>query len=141
MLGDADDWWNDALSERRAAETCRSDGLWPACYHHTGQSIEFALKAIYIRRRGLKKLPEECKGAKWHSLDLIMEQADIQAHFSGLKADRKLYSNWLTVKDWDSNKRFPGRVLAKKDVTDLMVAAFNPSNGIFRWLETVFQKI
>jgi len=48
-----DDWWQRAEQERETAEICRAAGKWPQCYLHAGQAIEFALKAIYLRRRGL----------------------------------------------------------------------------------------
>jgi len=69
-----------------------------------------------------------------------MQEANISVEYGGLKADNKLYANWLTVKDWDSNARFPGRPLPKEEVTDLMVAAFNPTKGVYWWLESIFQK-
>lgn len=140
MRGDAEDWWNRAVDERETAVMLRSAGKWHQCYHHAGQAIEFALKAIYLRRNGHKILPESCRGARWHSLEVIASEAKLSADFGGLKADAKLYSNWLTVKDWDSNARFPGRPLPKAEVLDFMVAAFNPAKGLFGWLESIFQK-
>lgn len=140
MQGDADDWWNKAVQEKETAELCRNGGKWPQCYHHAGQAVEFALKAIYMRRKGLVALPDECKGASWHSLALICARAEINAEYGGMKSDQALYANWLTVKDWDSNARFPPNGISKQHATDMMVAAFNPMKGVFGWLETIFLK-
>lgn len=136
----AEDWWRAAEKERDAAVLCRNHGMLNQCYHHTGQSLEFALKAIYMKRNGHRTMPPECKGARWHQLAVIAAHARIDTEMGGLRSDRRLHSNWLTAKDWDSNARFPGRSLSKQEVTDLMVAAFNPAKGIFGWLEGIFQK-
>ena len=140
MDGDANDWWNRSEDERKAAHTLKSGGHWQQCYHHGGQAIEFALKSIYLQRNNLNVMPEHCKSAKWHSLTIIRDYCNINAEFGGMKEDVSLYSNWLTVRDWDSNARFPGKKISKQDVIQFMVAAFNKEKGVYTWLQNIFQK-
>ena len=44
--------------------------------------------------------------------------ADIQA----LKNDRTKFENWLTVREWDSDGRFPGNTPSVKEINDLILA-------------------
>jgi len=71
-------------------------------YHHAGQAVEFALKAIYIRRKALPELPGNCSGANWHNLTFIANEAGMRQDLADLRRNRSAYQNWLTVKDWDS---------------------------------------
>ncbi len=64
-------WWTRALEEAEAAHTLRTTGKRLQAYQLAGQAVEFALKAIYIKRRGLAELPDSCKGANWHNLTFI----------------------------------------------------------------------
>ena len=139
-MGEATEWWNRAVDERRAADACRKQGLWVPCYQHAGQSLEFALKAIFLRRNGHERMPAEYKGARWHRIGEIAELCRIESDLGGLKCDKDMWANWLTAKTWNSNARFAGSKVSKDEVTELMVAAFNPAKGIFQWLEKIFQR-
>jgi HEPN domain-containing protein len=138
MRGDADEWWAYAKEEKDTAAVLMAAARWRACYHHAGQSLEFALKALYLRRNSLALMSEQARGAKWHQLEVIAEHAKLEVEIGGLKTDRIRYANWLTARDWNSNARFPGAKTSKAEALDLMSAAFNPSKGIFPWLEKIY---
>lgn len=91
-------------------------------YHHAGQGVEFALKAIYMKRKGLSSWPDENNGAIWHSLPHIAEAAGMAADIQALKNDRTKFENWLTVREWDSDGRFPGNTPSVKEINDLILA-------------------
>jgi hypothetical protein len=61
-------WSKRAVEEIDAAHDLRATGKRLQAYHHAGQAVEFALKAIYIKRKGLAELPADCQGANWHNL-------------------------------------------------------------------------
>ncbi len=69
-----------AICLRRVAcgKTLKANGHARQAYHNAGQAVEFALKAIYIRRNGLAALPPDCVGAKWHDLALIAARAGLE---------------------------------------------------------------
>jgi hypothetical protein len=140
MVG-SDVWWHDAMEELEAARSLKAMGKKRQAYHHAGQAVEFALKAIYIKRKGLKSLPEDCKGAKWHSLPHIATHAGIDGDVRALHGERARYENWLVVRDWNSNARFPGNAPSNRDLNDLFLAVCHEKNGIMVWLRTIYLSI
>jgi hypothetical protein len=139
--GGCDDWWRAACEELDTARKLKPVGKVPQAYHHAGQAVEFALKAIYMKRNGHRELPEECKGAAWHHLPHIVKAARLEPDIAALhKANRARFENWLTVRDWDSNARFPGKKRPLKELNDLHLAVCHERDGIMQWLELIFQK-
>jgi hypothetical protein len=108
-------------------------------YHHAGQAVEFALKAIYMRRKGFSNLPDTCKGATWHSLPHIADQAGMGADIAALKDNKNRLENWLTIRGWDSNGRFPGNTPSVKETNDLILAVCNDRDGVMSWLDIIYQ--
>ena len=118
----ADDWWRTARDELETARALKAVGKVLQAYHHAGQAVEFAIKVIYMRRKGLKELPDECKGANWHNLKFVAERAGLSGDLANLgKKDARLW-NWLTVRDWDSNARFPGKKRPQRELNDLLIS-------------------
>lgn len=68
-----------------------------------------------------------------------MNQCHLTSELGGLKSDPALQANWLTVRDWRSERRFPPHKIPRQEVHDLMSAAFDPKKGVYRWLESIFQ--
>ncbi len=129
------------MEELKSAQSLKAAGQARQAYHHPGQAVEFALKAIYIRRKGLQTLPDDCKGAKWHSLPHIAKQAGLDGDLAQLARRHKgRYSSWMTARDWDSNGRFPGNKLPARELNDLFVAVCHDQDGVMKWLESIFQK-
>jgi len=146
MPTSAETWWSDAQEELAVARLLKSvskpaQGYPRQAYLHAGQAVEFALKAIYLRRKRLGDLPDELKSARGHDLKLVAELAGLGPDIAQLQAQRKTcYLNWLVARDWDSNARFPGKRRSVKEVSDLITAVGQKPDGIIVWLETVFQK-
>jgi HEPN domain-containing protein len=139
-------WWNDTQEELAVARLLMSKGdpkkAYPRqAYHHAGQSAEFALKAILLRRRGLTELPDHLRTAKGHDLKIVAEAAGLGPDVARLQKDQNVcYLNWLTARDWDSNARFPGNRRSIQEINDLYTAVDHKPHGIMLWLETIFQK-
>jgi HEPN domain-containing protein len=133
-------WWQRARDEADVARTLRATGKRVQAYHHAGQAVEFALKAIYLRRKGFNDLPDTCKGATWHSLPHIATNAGMDADIAALKKNNKnVLENWLTVRDWDSNGRFPGNTPSVKEINDLILAVCHDRDGVMSWLDIIYQ--
>jgi hypothetical protein len=110
-------------------------------YYHVGQAVEFALKAIYLRRRQLNELPDDLRTARGHDLKLVAELAGLGADIKQLQVRQKTcHLNWLTARDWQSNARFPGNRRSAQEMNDLYTAVGHRPDGIMLWLETIFQK-
>ena len=66
------------------------------------------LKAIRMKREGLSSWPATDKGGPWHRLQFIADRCMVLV---SLKAEAAkgtaLGANWLTVRDWDHQRRFP----------------------------------
>ncbi len=94
-----------------------------------------------MRKNALPELPDDCKGAHWHNLTFIANEAGLRPDLAGLRANRRTaYENWLTVKDWDSNARFPGSEPSVKALNDTMLAIVNETDGMMPWLSDLYQK-
>jgi hypothetical protein len=132
-------WWRDAKECLAAATTAKRAGHGRAAYNEAGQSIEFALKAILMVRRGWKEWPPENRNACWHDLKLIAENAGLGPEIADLRRNHPArYANWLTVRDWDSNARFPGNAPKAREITDLYLAIVHDRDGIMPWLESIY---
>lgn len=133
-----DDWWREAEAELERARKLSATGDDQGAYAHAGQAIEFALKAVYMRKNALAKWPDDKKGANWHNLQLIAEAAGVKPD---ARTEKEVLANWLTARDWSSNARFPGQKVPRAELRDLMVAVSNEQNGVMGWLRNIFQKL
>jgi HEPN domain-containing protein len=134
-------WLESARVELATAKTCKKSGHGAQAYHHAGQAIEFLLKALYLKRKNLKELPDTCKNAAWHSLSIVAVAAGLQADIEIVKkTKRKVHQNWLTARDWQSNGRFPGNKPPTQELNDLFVAVCNDGDGVWQWLEEVYHQ-
>jgi HEPN domain-containing protein len=132
-------WWQRAREEVEVARSLRATGKRLQAYHHAGQGVEFGLKAVYMKRKGLSSWPDECRGATWHSLPHIAEAAGLNPDIQALRQDRAKFENWLTARDWDSNGRFPGNTPSKEELNDLILAVCHDRDGVMVWLDGIYQ--
>jgi hypothetical protein len=141
MTGTCDDWWREAGAELTRAQVLKNSGDAKGAYHHAGQAVEFALKAIYMKRHGHREMPENTKNVRWHNLNHIVSQIGMHTEMGGLRNDRKKYQNWLTVRDWSSNARFPqNKKMSARELSDLFIAVCHERDGVMQWLEIIFHK-
>src|SRR5438874_770189 len=98
-------WWRDALEELAVARLLKGgpkqkESYPRQAYYHVGQAVEFALKAIYLRRKQLNDLPDD----RGHDLKMVASLAGLEPDINQLQIKQKTcHLNWLTVRDWDSN--------------------------------------
>ena len=91
----ADDWWRQSKDELETARLCKANGRITQAYLHAGQSIEFLIKAIIIKRNNHKTLPDCYKGARWHDLEICAQEARVKSDING--APRGVKLNWCTA--------------------------------------------
>lgn len=109
-------------------------------YFHAGQAVEFLLKAIYLKRNNLAAMPPDFRGARSHDLSICANAARLKADLNQRSTSPALKANWFTVRDWKSNARFPGERAPARELNDLFVAVCNPSDGVWQWLITLYEK-
>jgi hypothetical protein len=136
----ADEWWQGAESELQSAELLRNNGSVDQAYLHAGQAIEFALKALIMKRKNWRKWPDNFKGANWHDLKTCAEAANLKYDLGQKGVSKELKANWLTVRDWKSNARYPGMKISRQDINDLLVAVCNKQNGVWQWLTKIYHR-
>lgn len=138
MANGADNWWREAKDQLEVAKILMAAGKLNDAYFHAGQSIEFLLKALYLKRNNLPSMPSDNKGSQWHDLTLCSQAARLKNDLN--LASREVNVNWLTVRHWKSNARFPGSKMSKRDMTDLVIAVTHQKHGVWQWLETIYHK-
>lgn len=135
-----DDWWRQSKSNLETARILKAAGKGNEAYFHAGQSVEFLLKAIFLKRNNHLSMPDDHKGAHWHDLQKCFEAAKIKSDLNQLQTSKALKVNWLTVRDWKSNARFPDLKVSKQELNDLFVAVCNDVDGVWLWLEAIYLK-
>lgn len=111
-------------------------------YWHAGFSVEHMLKAVLLLRQGLEEWPQGWRSGQWHRLDHVASQAGLgSAIQSMIGSGSALGANWLTVRDWDHQKRYPPMVVSEAEAKDLLLAVANPTRGIMKWLQDVYRSI
>jgi HEPN domain-containing protein len=141
MPAGPDAWFAEAKAQMASAKTLKHAGHARQAYHNAGQAVEYVLKAIHMRRRGLNEWPADLKGAAWHDLQRIAGEAGLGPDLAELsKSDKPCFGNWLTARDWDSNGRFPGNTPPTRELNDLFLAVCHEQTGIMGWLESIFHK-
>ena len=108
----------------------------------SGNAVELLLVAIGIKMRGLKDVPDNEKGGTWHSLVHLAKAHGVEASLNqAFKDNKALRDNWLLVKDWDSNARFPTASISGKDALETFNAVAHPDQGVFKWLLNRYDQI
>jgi HEPN domain-containing protein len=139
---DAEAWRSSAERMLQSAADLRAVGQdWPTVYRLSGESVEFMLKAIRMKREGLTSWPATDRGAKWHRLTFLAERCSLHKRLAAEAANgTALGGNWLTVRDWDFQRRFPGHV-AEREARDILGAVNHPLDGVMQWLRQLYQRI
>jgi hypothetical protein len=139
----ADEWRASAARELKTANHLRATGLdWPSVYWHAGFAVEMILKAIRVKMDGLEEWPPSDKGKKWHNVSFIMETAGLRAAVKTESSqDQAFGAYWLTVKDWQQERRFPGNPPTEREARDLLTAVANPTSGVMPWLLRTYHSI
>jgi HEPN domain-containing protein len=140
MAAGADAWWRRAEEELRAARILHESAFAVQAYFHAGQAVEFGLKAIYLRRRNLREMPGYARGARWHNLAFLAEQAGLDGDLTLLRRQPDWYSAWLRVETWDSSARYPGNAPSRGDMAAVLSAVGDNARGVMTWLGTIFRE-
>jgi hypothetical protein len=142
-LAHAEEWRAGAARELSTAHDLKAQGKdWPNVYWHAGFAVEHALKAIRVKQDALEAWPPLDKSASWHKIEFIAERARIKKELTkATAADVSFAAYWLTVKDWDQQKRYPGNNATEAEARDLLIAVANPVSGVMKWLLQIYHSI
>lgn len=142
-MANAEIWRQDAERERQTARDLRAIGQdWVSVYWHSGQAVEFMLKALRMKRDGLSVWPTTDRGANWHRLAFLADRCNVRAALEHeAVAGTNLGANWLTVRDWDHQRRYPGSPITEREARDILSAVASPTDGVMQWLQDLYQKI
>lgn len=133
----ADAWFGAAQNHLQTGNFCAARQDWRGAYTAYGAATEFLLKAIYLKNTQQKVLPADMRTAKSHDFTFLCAKAGIKTEVENLQGARRKY--WLTVRDWDQQKRYPNGPFPAYEGKDLKLALLNPSNGIWSWLSHLYQ--
>jgi|JI10StandDraft_1071094.scaffolds.fasta_scaffold896977_2 HEPN domain-containing protein len=117
------------LDEARVLHKSRH---WSGSYHLTGIAVECALKACISKQTRRFEFPDKKKviDSHTHDLGVLLKLAGIEPELRTV--DKKIATNWATVKDWSIESRYV--VVPEADATDLMVAVTARRYGVMQWL-------
>src|ERR1700730_7415516 len=132
----AEEWCESAARELKTAEVLRATGRdWPNVYWHAGFSVEMMFKGIRVKLDDLEEWPPSNKGKKWHNVVFLMEKTSLKTAVTTESGrDQAFGAYWLTVKDWEQERRYPGNLPTQREARDLLTAVANPTSGVMRWL-------
>lgn len=128
------------LAELRVkdAETLLAVGRWDAAYYLLGYSVECALKACVAKQFRLHEVPEKTLVTTFYTHDfeklLAVSGAKLEMA-TRAKADSKFEINWITVRDWNSDKRYEINV-TEAIARGMYEAVTNTVSGVLPWLKT-----
>lgn len=137
MMGHGGDKWRMEACERLAT----AKNLKATTRDHrmiaftSGSAVELLLVAIGLKSRNIMYVPAQERGANWHSLVHLARSHGVEVALNQAARDNKaLRDNWLIVKDWDSNARFPTASVTGKEALETFNAVAHPDHGVFKWL-------
>ena len=134
-----DIWMEGARRELWRAGVLHDAEDAPGAYFHSGQAVEFGLKAILLRRHNLSEMPTQYRGAGWHDLQHIAQAARLTPDVvAQSKLSRAFEKNWILVRSWSSNARFPGQKLSVRVYEAFYPAVSDRNDGVMPWLKKLY---
>lgn len=107
-----------------------------------GHAVELILVAIGIKQRQIMDPPGHERGASWHNLPHLLRAHGLEPPlYTAFKSDPALRDNWLVVKDWVSDNRFPSASMGRIQATSLLHAVAHSENGVFQWFLNRYDQI
>lgn len=130
-----DTWFAEAEKCIKRGDNCATQSDWRGAYGSYGQAVEFALKAIYLRNHQTKEMPAYLRSAASHDLSYMATQAGLDQEIQALP--KHLRRNWVVVRDWDQQRRYPNEPFPARDGKDLRKALLDKPNGVWLWLRNI----
>ena len=128
----AEEWV--ALARRKLEDAGKAEraGLRQQSYDEYGYAVEFAIKALIMRKKRLNQWPGRDTQPQLytHSLNALMKETSCFREFSEeRRKDRQLRLNWLVIKDWQPS-RYRIEQPSGRVIRDMQRAA----SGVIEWL-------
>jgi hypothetical protein len=130
-----DVWWARVEAKRAVALKMVDDRAYcREAWHNAGTAVEFALKAVIMKRERLNRWPDRDERRELHTHDLkdLMRIAGIDPR--GL--ERPLKASLRTVLDWDRNHDYAVGTMERRVARSMVEATFGP-DGVITWLKTL----
>ncbi|ASB71470.1 HEPN domain-containing protein [Bacillus subtilis] len=125
------DFQEIALMREQDAFTLNEHGRYDGAYYLAGYVLECALKACIAKKTKEHDFPPNKKTIQniyTHNLNTLLKEAGLSF------PDKDIEGNWGTVKDWSEEARY--KTHNEEDVSEFIIAALDPEEGIFQWLKT-----
>jgi len=130
-----DGWWGRVESKRAVALKMVDDRAhcreaWQAA----GTAVEFAFKAVIMKRERMNRWPDKSERPDLHTHDLrvLLRIAGVDPR--GL--ERPLRASIRTVLDWDRSHDYAVGSMERRVARSMVDATFGP-DGVVTWLKTL----
>ena len=126
-------WRESARGKKAVAEQfCNDKKHAREAWFNAGLAIEFALKAVIMKRARFNQWPTREANPKLHThnLRLLLQYAGIDPK----SLTREQRANLKIVLDWDRSHDYEYARMPRSMAKQMCSAAFDPSDGIFEWL-------
>ena len=134
----SEDFFATANRHIRDAEKLAKVGGSPeSIYGFSGLAVECALKAVIMRRQGMNRWPDRDSKPELyiHDLKRLLKYSGLKPEIQAeIDKGTDLAAAWLTVKDWDIEKRYTGKGMPKKTATEILRCANHRDYGLVPWL-------
>lgn len=129
------EWWHGVEGKRKIAALMKDDRAhaaeaWDAC----GLAVEFALKAVILKRQRFNRWPERSERSDLYTHDL-RRLAEI-ALIGTSDVPSLVRPAFKTVLSWNIEHRYAGRRTPRRQARDMFEAAFG-EGGVLQWLRTL----
>jgi len=121
---------------RKEAHALLQRHLYPGAYYLIGYSVECALKACIAKQTERYEFPNKdlANRAYTHNVQQLVNLSGLDPKLQGeMKANSKLETNWLIVKDWTEASRYETGI-TKARATDMYSACVARKHGFLSWI-------
>lgn len=130
-----EEWWRRIEGKRLVALHMKEDRrnaveAWDAC----GTSVEFALKAVILKRERWNRWPDKADRPDLYTHDLRRVMA--LAKIGPIDVPRSLKFEVSTALSWKRESAYRGSVLPRRQAREMYEAVFGP-NGVIEWLKSL----
>ena len=130
-----EEWWRRIEGKRLVALHMKEDRrnaveAWDAC----GTSVEFALKAVILKRERWNRWPDKADRPDLYTHDLRRLMA--LAGLDSSSIPRPMMPRFKTVLSWSRENEYQSALVPRRQARQIYEHAFGP-DGVIEWLKTL----
>jgi len=132
-MDSVEQWWTRVEEKRQAAAILKGDKKAAReAWNLVGEAVEFALKAVIMKRQRFNRWPDRNTRPELHSHNLrdLIEFAGIEVRAKPLP----LRANFKVVCDWNRGHDYTVNRMPRKVAEDMFNSAFG-EEGVVTWLK------